>query len=263
MTEAELLFSQILNCRKLDLYLERNKILHDSEAAQVASALKRRMCGEPIQYILGKTEFMGLEFKVTPDVFIPRPETEILVEKIIDIVSAFSGKQAAFSILELGTGSGCIAIALAKYLPGVKIAATDISERALEVARENARINNVEINFLQGDLFSTNDQRLTANDLVVSNPPYISTDEIGRLQPEIQYEPKISLDGGRDGLHFYRRIIAAASDYLKEKGLLIMEMGFGLDKAIKNILNNSHIFEIIEVSKDYHEIERVIVAQRG
>ena len=97
----------------------------------------------------------------------------------------------------------------------------------------------------------------------MSNPPYISTDEIGRLQPEIQYEPKISLDGGRDGLHFYRRIIAAASDYLKEKGLLIMEMGFGLDKAIKNILNNSHIFEIIEVSKDYHEIERVIVAQRG
>jgi release factor glutamine methyltransferase len=248
------LFSEILNCDRAHLYLNQDVALDKEQSLFISATLERRFSGEPLQYILGKTEFMGLEFKVTPDVFIPRPETEILVETALKLVS--SVKCQVSNILDLGTGSGCIAVSLARFLPRAKVDAIDISEKALAMAKYNAWLNNAEINFIQGDLFNPTDY-----DLIITNPPYIPSAEIDNLQPEIQYEPRIALDGGRDGLDFYRRITACAPGYLKEDGFLIMEMGFGQRPQIENIFQKSGNFEIIEVVNDYNNIERVIVAK--
>jgi len=259
MNEVELLFTEALHSDRMSLYLDRSIILGKDKSGFIAQALKRRINHEPIQYILGKTEFMGLEFKVNPDVFIPRPETEILVETLINIVH--SSKLEVHSLLDIGTGSGCIAISLAKFLKDVKITATDIANEALEVAKQNALLNKVEINFLQSNLFSNYGLRTMNYELIVSNPPYVSTLELNELQPEIQYEPRIALDGGADGLDFYRRLITESPRYLKRSGFLIMEMGYNQENAIKKIFQNSEVFKIIEVIKDYNNIDRVIVAQ--
>jgi len=270
MNEAELLFTEILNCNRLSLYLNKEHRLDRDKTSLVSEVLQRRINGEPIQYILGKTEFMSLEFHLNQDVFIPRPETEILVETALRLVSSVKCQVSSVNILEIGTGSGCIAISLARLLNNIKITATDISQKALEVAEGNARINNVgnRISFVQSDLFTIHDSRppageagFTRYDLIISNPPYIPSDEIKGLQREIQYEPTIALDGGRDGLDLYRKIIAEAPNYLKEKGLLIMEMGFGQRGAIENIFRDSGSFQVLEVVGDYSNIDRVIVAK--
>lgn len=258
MNEAELLFTELLNCDRASLYLNRGSILNKEKLFSVSSALKRRIKGEPIQYIIGKTEFMGLEFKVIPDVLIPRPETEILVEAAIKITRLI-GEEAR--ILDLGTGSGCIAVSLAKLLPKAKVTATDISPEALKVALENARSNNVDIDFFQGDLFGTCNLTPITYDLIISNPPYIRSSEIKKLQPEVQYEPPIALDGGKEGLDFYKRIINDAPRYLKKKGFLILEIGFDQKDDLKKNLQNSGYFEIIEAIKDYNNIDRAVVAK--
>jgi len=195
------------------LYLNKERRLKPEESRSLANALKRRFRFEPIQYILGKAEFMGLEFRLTADVFIPRPETETLVETALKV--ARSQGQKLRSILDIGTGSGCIAISLAKFLKDVKIYATDISKQALEIAKKNALLNNVAIIFLQSNLFSNHKLRTIDCGLVICNPPYIPTAEIKELEPEIGYEPRIALDGGRDGLDFYRRIIQTMPAYFK------------------------------------------------
>jgi len=260
MNEAEFLFTEVLNCNRLSLFLNKESLLDKEKSTLIASVLKRRIKAEPIQYILGKTEFLGLEFKVNKDVFIPRPETEILVETAIKIVQ--SSEFIVHSILDLGTGSGCIAIALAKFLPNITITATDISEKAIEIAKQNSILNNVKINFLLSDLFNNYELRTKNYELIISNPPYIPTTEIANLQPEIRYEPAIALDGGRDGLDFYRRIVDLAPNYLNKCGFLIMEMGFNQRKSIENIFKKSGNFQIIEIVKDYNNIDRVIVARK-
>jgi release factor glutamine methyltransferase len=212
---------------------------------------------------------MGLEFKVTPCVFIPRPETELLVEKVIELVTRVQGyKGASLKILDIGTGSGCIAVSLAKLVPQAKIDAVDISEQALKIAKENARLNKIKVNFFQSDLFTTYDlpclpagRRLTTYDIIVSNPPYVVASEINNLQAEVRQEPRLALDGGRDGLDFYRRIIVTAWRYLRKGGLLVLEIGFGQKEEIKNIFQKSAKFEIIEITKDYNNIDRVVVAK--
>ncbi|MDP2905622.1 MAG: HemK/PrmC family methyltransferase [Candidatus Omnitrophota bacterium] len=321
MNEAELLFSEILKTDRLSLYLDKDKPMDKACGLKVSSVMRRRIKGEPIQYILGKTEFMGLEFGVSPDVLIPRPETEILVETAIRLSSVVRIPSSVYrrpsfvnrnlsstiNILDIGSGSGCIAISLAKYLPGAKVDAIDISLAALEIAKQNAILNKVEVTFIQSDLFNvfrkrttndpstwfdfahhrslgvnerpldlvrlrspqvargkrtTNDERRTTKyNLIVSNPPYIPSDEISRLQPEIQYEPRLSLDGGADGLDFYYRLINDAPAHLEPGGYLLLEIGFGQESAIKNILQNSRKFEIIEVVRDYNNIGRVVVAR--
>jgi len=262
MNEAELLFTEILDCSKFSLYLNRGLRLDRDKSQTISKALKRRILGEPIQYILGKTEFMDWEFKVTPDVFIPRPETEILVETAIKYAASYKPQAASIKIIDLGTGSGCIAVSLAKFLPQAEIFATDISKEALEVALVNAKLNNVKVNFMQSDLFNACDLRPATCDLIISNPPYIPTSEIKTLQPEIGYEPHIALDGGKDGLDFYRKIIVDSSCYLKEGGFLIMEIGYKQRLAIEDIFQKSQNYRIIDVIKDYNNIERVIVAKR-
>jgi release factor glutamine methyltransferase len=262
MNESEMLFSEILNCDRTALYLNKDKALNKANLSLISGVLKRRIAGEPIQYILGKADFMGLKFIVNKEVLIPRPETEVLVETILRIGSRVSGLGYRFKILDVGTGSGCIAVSLAKTLPGCKIDATDISAEALKIAEENAALNKVNINFIQSDLFSAFSHQPSAFSFIISNPPYIPTEEINLLQPEIQHEPRIALDGGSDGLDFYRRLITGAPLYLEQGGMLIMEMGFGQKEGIKNILQNSRKFEIIEIVKDYNNIDRIIVARK-
>jgi len=264
MTEAELLFTEILNCDRATLYKKSAQPLTKFESQKLSSVLKRRIAGEPLPYILGKTEFMGFEFRVMPDVLIPRPETEILVETACKYSHIAYRISHIVDILELGTGSGCIAVSLAKLLPNANITATDISEKALKIACYNAQLNNVsdKIKFIQSNLFTNYQLPFTNYDIIISNPPYVASGEIENLQPEIRYEPRIALDGGCGGLDFYRRIIAEAPHYLKENGFLIMEMGYSQAEEIKNILKISGNFEIIEVVKDYSQIERVIIAKR-
>ena len=263
MNETETTFCEVLGCQRLSLYLNKDYSLSKEESVTLSLYLKRRALGEPLQYILGKSEFMGLTFKVTPEVLIPRPETEVLVETALNLVRKFvSSKVRKLKILDLGTGSGCVAVSLAKFLPEAKTYASDISAGALEVAKENAASNNVSIEFIQSDLFSHCGLWTMDYGLIISNPPYIPGSEITKLQPEIQYEPRAALDGGSDGLTFFRRIIKESLGYLTGGGLLIMEIGFGQAKEIKNIFQNYPDFRIIETVRDYSGIERVIVAKK-
>lgn len=262
MNEAELLFTEILNCGRQDLYLKKDLTWDKSKSVLASTILKKRFLGEPLQYILGKAEFMGLEFRLTPDVLIPRPETEILVEAALELIRGLKSVNRQINILDMGTGSGCIAISLAKAIAGGHIYAADISSRALAVAEKNARLHGVDIGFLKSDLFDFFKSLAVSCDLIVSNPPYIPSAEILKLALEIQAEPRLSLDGGSDGLDFYRKIIAGSPEYLKDGGFLALEMGFNQKNAIKNIFLKSGIFEIINVIKDYNNIDRVIIAKK-
>ncbi len=259
MDEAELLFTNILGCRRQDLYRNKKAVLNKEQSVLLAGALKQRISGRPLQYILSQADFFGFQFKVTPDVLIPRPETEILVETAIKYAR---DKRAEVRILDIGTGSGCIAVSLAKLLPQARIFATDISVKALEVAGENARLHNVidKINFSCADLFPSCD---SPYDLIVSNPPYIASGEIEQLQLEVRQEPRLALSAGIDGLDFYHKIIPQAGGYLKTNGYLLMEIGFGQRKKIEKIFQNSPNFEIIEIIKDYSGIDRIMVAKNG
>ncbi|MCX5697688.1 MAG: peptide chain release factor N(5)-glutamine methyltransferase [Candidatus Omnitrophica bacterium] len=288
MNEAELVLSRILQSDRPSLYLSRNVRLDKAVAGAISSVLKRRIKGEPLAYILGKADFFGLEFNISPDVLVPRPETEILVETALRQSLVVGRWSLDLRILDLGTGSGCIAISLAKELPFAKIDAVDISQGALKVAQENARFHNVEINFRQRDLFSTEFAELETSylseptnlssrhgsknkfvgesriyDLIVSNPPYIRSAEIEGLQPEVRQEPRVALDGGSDGLDFYRRITKTAPRHLEEGGLLVMEMGYNQREAIEKICQGSGRLKVLEVVKDYSGIDRVIVTKKG
>ena len=263
MNEAELLFSQALGCQRPDLYINKDKYLSREKSAFISAVLKRRIKGEPIQYILGKTEFMGLEIKVNKSVLIPRPETEVLVETALRLIPRLcSLRPRRLKILDLGTGSGCIGIALAKYLTDPIIDASDLSDAALGVARENAKLNNAKINFIQSDLFTSHKLQVTSYDIIISNPPYIAEGQIKKLQPELQFEPNMALNGAGDGLDFYRRIVLCAPGYLKIGGLLILEMGFGHAPALEEIFNKPGLLEVIEIVKDYNNIDRVIVLRK-
>jgi release factor glutamine methyltransferase len=262
MNEAELLFSEILECERAHLYLNGSNELSGEDSALVADVLKRRISGEPLQYILGKAEFFGLKFKVNKHVLIPRPETELAVEAALrqDFI-----KKSALRILELGTGSGCVAVSLANSLPEAEIIATDISSDALAIAEENALSYGVanRIRFTQGDLFKAPGLPALKFDIIISNPPYITSEDIDKLQTEVKFEPRIALDGGIDGLNFYRRIVKEAGYFLKDKGTLILEIGFGQADKISEIFNAVKILKIVEIARDYSGIERVIVARKA
>ncbi|MGB7547259.1 MAG: peptide chain release factor N(5)-glutamine methyltransferase [Terracidiphilus sp.] len=220
--------------------------------------IERRLAGEPIQHITGETEFYGLPFRVTPDVLIPRPETEHLVEKVLALAAGLRAPR----IVDVGTGSGAIAVALAHKLPHAQITATDLSAAALDLARENAERNGVaaRIRFLRGDLLAP--VAGEAFDIIVSNPPYVSTADRASLSVEVRdYEPALALFAGPDGLDIYRRLIPHAFAALTSGGFLALEIGFGQSPAIRTILADSG-FEPIEFVADLQNIPRVASAQR-
>lgn len=265
MNEAELLFTHILDCDRAFLYRNKNKALDTDQLKFISSVLKRRSLGEPIQYILGKTEFMGLEFLVNESVLIPRPETEILVEtalQYLKIRETREGINSKAKVLDLCTGSGCIAVSLAKNFNQASVDASDISPKALDLARKNALLNNVTVNFIQSDLFNSDLFLPFSYDMILSNPPYVTRGELVSLQPEVQKEPRIALDGGLEGLDFYKSIIKDAYCFLKNNGILILEIGFSQKKALENIFDNLGLFSILRVVKDYNNIDRIIVARK-
>jgi release factor glutamine methyltransferase len=265
--DAELLLAHVLKCKRVDLYTGFEKTVSERHLAEFKALIERRAKREPLQYIIGETEFWGLEIKVTPDVLIPRPETELLVEKALKWLKAQSSKgifgdnvplePSALSILDIGTGSGCIAIALAKHLPEARITATDISREALEVAKENAEAHGVadRIEFVASDMapwlyFETQERKF---DLIVSNPPYVDSRELDLLQPEVsRYEPRLALDGGKEGLEIVEKILREAPDFLKEGGRLVMEVGEGQAERLRQMAP-------CEIRKDYNGVERIIV----
>lgn len=218
----------------------------------------------PIQYVMGTTEFCGLEFGVDERVLIPRPETEMLVDMAADIVMRRGARSGAMSMLDLCTGSGNIAISLmarlTKGLTNCKIVASDISRDALEVAGRNALRNGIYggIEFVASDLFADIKGQF---DIIVSNPPYIARNEFPTLQEEVMREPRIALDGGDDGFDFYRRIASALPAHLKRGGSVVMEIGYGQSGVIGEIISASGLFRVAGIKKDHNGIDRVVIAE--
>jgi release factor glutamine methyltransferase len=260
--EALFIAAGIMGSKPTEVYLNRGSVIDLDRVRTLNEWVTRRLGREPSQYITGDTEFRGLEFKVNPDVLIPRPETEILVSEAIAAIDI-----ASSLILDIGTGSGCIAVSVAMEVPGALVFATDLSGAALRVAEHNAARQNVagRIEFLEGDLFGPLEGLgLEASfDLVISNPPYVSREELNRLQPEIRlFEPEMALYGGDDGMEFIRRIVDRAPSYLKPGGALMLEIGYGQSEEVKSILKGSGRLVAPEIIKDYSGIERVVKARK-
>lgn len=268
--DAEYLLSHILKCKRQELYLNPNTQLTNQEINTFKGFIQKRSKREPLQYIIGEEEFRGLIFKVTRDVLIPRPETELLVEEAVKIIERqrAKGKGQKTNVIDLCTGSGCIAVSIAKEIDNCKVYATDISEKALAVAKENAKGHRVEdrITFLQGSFLEPlKDKGLEGKiDIMLSNPPYVSKKDMEKLQPEIkEYEPPLALYGGEDGLDSYRTIIPDAISYLKDGGCLIFEIGYGQAEGVKELFGKNLAYVKIEIIKDLSGIERVVKARKS
>jgi release factor glutamine methyltransferase len=256
---AELLLAHILNCKRLNLYLSFERPLSEEELQKYRELLRRRSKFEPLQYIIGSVEFYGLDFKVNTSVLIPRQETEILIETILGQFD----KNAPLKILDIGTGSGNIAISIAKHLDNSFVTAIDISGDALKTASENAALNSVSgrTEFIKLD-FLTGDMNRNDFDIVVSNPPYVSSDEFKTLAPELkEYEPKVALTDNNSGFHFYEVISAKANLLLKPGGKLFFEVGKGQFSKVTEIMTKNN-FRNIKLTKDYLNIERVIAGEK-
>lgn len=234
--EAEVLLAENLGMDRVGLYIHYDRPLTFAELSRFKEMVRRRLRREPLAYIIGKKEFWSLSFKVTSDVFIPRPETETLVEEALKIVTKERKNNNHLKILDIATGSGAIVIALAKELPTAYLEATEISAKALEVARENAAAHGVgeRINFWQADLFPPLGGPY---DLIVANPPYIPWRDIISLPPEVRhFEPSLAWDGGEDGLDFFRCLFSQVSKFLRPQGWFLTEIGAGQEEEIKKIV---------------------------
>jgi release factor glutamine methyltransferase len=248
--EAEWLLCEATGLDRMGLYLAFDKPLQDGELATYRSMVARRGKREPLQHILGSQEFDGLEFIVSKAVLIPRHDTETLLE------AAICHAPQACSILDVGTGSGCIAIALARRLPQACVTAVDLSAEALSVAIRNAEHNHANVELLQGSFFEPVFRR--SFDLIVSNPPYITTADLAGLQPEVRdFEPYLALDGGADGLDAYRSLTAAAPQHLNPGGWLLFEVGAGQAVAVSSLLEKAG-FDAIVTIPDNAGIQRVV-----
>ncbi len=254
--EARILLSKVLNKSLEWVMIHIDEEVNDADKQCFETLINRRILGEPFQYIIGNCYFFGYEFLVNEAVLVPRSDTEVWVEKVIEL----SKRIRPNSILDLCTGSGCIAVTLKKEMKDVLLCAVDISDKALEVAKKNAEINEVDIKFINSNLF----ENLGENkfDIIVSNPPYIPSKEIKSLARDVQNEPIIALDGGEDGLMFYRRIIQEAKCYFNSTGYLVLEFGYNQSKSVEEILVKNG-YEVIEFVKDYSKNTRAIIARIG
>lgn len=263
---TEILLGHALGMNRVDLYLNFDQPLSPKELSSFKSHLKKRLKNFPLQYITGHAQFMSHELMVNPDVSIPRPETEVLVESIVDRLKGY--QDGSLVMVDLGTGCGNIAISLAKEFPGSRIYATDISPKAIAVARENAQLNGVAdvIDFVIGDLFEPlRGLDLEGRvDLLVSNPPYIPQGEMDHLPAEVRlFEPPLALNGGEGGMDFHRRIIAGGPIYLKPGALLALEVGTNQARVVKSLILETGDFRTVEIIKDYAGIERVVIGEKS
>ena len=260
---AELFLAHVLHLKRIDLYVRYDQPLHQEELSRFKHLIKRRVTREPVAYILGKKEFWSLELNVTPDTLIPRPETECLVEAVLACLKE-GGDLRGCRILDLGTGSGAIILALAKERPGPHYFAMDRSYAALKVAKQNARQNDLAhaVYFFAGDWLSVLKEK-PLFDIIVSNPPYVPTLTIDTLQPEIVlFEPRSALDGGETGLDCLGDIASRAPGYLKPGGILLMEMGYDQKAGMENIRKNVGHYCGMAFLKDYAGNDRVVKLTR-
>lgn len=249
--DAEYLLAEALHVSRLEMLLDKRRVLSDPEWAAYAALVSRRADREPLQYILGEQPFMGFSFRTDRRALIPRNDTEALCQEALNALTP--GDRA----LDLCTGTGALAIALKKLCPGADVTATDVSGEALSLARENAERLGAKVRFLQGDLFApVAGERF---DLIVSNPPYIPEGLRGRLQPEVEQEPALALFAGPDGLDFYRRIIREAPLHLTSRGLLFLETGDGEAEAVADLLRRD--FEDERIVNDLNGLPRVVFAR--
>jgi len=266
--DAEVLLRFAMGTDRASAYARWRDTLDRSEWHRYQNLVERRAKREPLAYIVGAKEFMSLEFEVTPDVLIPRPETELLVELAIQSIAETRPENptAAPVAMDIGTGSGCIAVAIAKHVPAATVYASDISEGALACAERNAERHGVveRIHFRYGDVYEAfADDGLEGKVTVIaSNPPYISRAELDELQPEItEFEPKIAYFGGDDGLLFHRKLVDGAAPFLTDSGVLCFEVGFAQAETVRDLIVADGRYDIVDTLMDFAGIERVIVAR--
>jgi release factor glutamine methyltransferase len=262
---AELLLAHLLQLPRMQLYLDFQRELTPLEVESMRELVRRRGLREPVQQLTGSTSFCGLEITVTREVLVPRPETELLAECAwVFLKTPPQTSPPAPSALDFGTGSGCLAIALATHCPGAHVRAIDISPAALDVARQNAVRHGLEdrIQFFPGDGFAALPEA-EEFDLIVSNPPYIPSGEIRSLQPEVRdFEPRQALDGGSDGLDYYRRLAAEAAPWLRSGGRLMVEFGVGQADSLREVFS-AQKWVVEAVKEDYNRCPRILVAYRN
>ncbi|MFO0803177.1 MAG: peptide chain release factor N(5)-glutamine methyltransferase [Gemmataceae bacterium] len=258
--EAQLLLAHVLRCKKVDLLVRFEEIPPEPQRAAFRELIKRRTDGLPVAYLVGSREFYMLEFEVSPAVLVPRPETESLVAEALQLLKPL----AAPMVLDLCTGSGCIGVSIAHQKTDARVTLADVSPDALDVARRNAKKHGVEsrLQFRQGDLFAA----LPAGslfDAILCNPPYIAPGELATLAPDVrEHEPRLALDGGPDGLAFYRRLAADAARHLNPGGVLLMEIGSTQEDAVRAIFAEKPEFEMKSVLKDSAGLPRVAIVRK-
>ena len=257
--DAEVLLCHILKCDRVFLVVNKDKLLTSDEFSLFSEYINRRKANEPVSYITGVREFMSLDFNVSDGILIPRPDTEILVEKLLE---KFKNKNANF--LDLCTGSGAIAVSLLYYLKGAKCTAVDKFDICVKTASENAKKYNVHdrLTVIKDDILSGMDYG-TEFDCIVSNPPYIETEILNTLASDVKdYEPLYALDGGDDGLIFYRKITDYASKTLQKGGILAFEIGYNQGETVKEIIDKTNEFNSIDVFSDLAGLDRVVIAEK-
>lgn len=258
--DCEILLSHVLNCERIQLILQKDDILSDEILTKFSSLVQRRFQNEPVGYLTGAREFMSLTFNVRPGILIPRPETEFLVEYVVDSMKSIKNP----TILDLCTGSGAIAVSVAYYLAEASVVAVDKFDICVDIAMDNARENHVEkqVSVMQHDIFEQFPIN-TVFDCIVSNPPYIKKDILTTLPSDVKdYEPGYALDGGKDGLAFYRRIIELTQRHLKPNGILVLEIGYDQGEDLVQLLEKTNEFQNIKVTKDYAELDRMVTATK-
>ncbi|MHC4440368.1 MAG: peptide chain release factor N(5)-glutamine methyltransferase [Planctomycetota bacterium] len=261
---AELLLSHVIALKRIELYTQFDKQVPKHQLDQLHELVKRAGLHEPVAYLTGKTEFYSLELDISSDCLIPRPETELLVQRAIEFLRTRSGIQY---VCDLCTGSGCIAVTIAKNFPEARVTATDISAAALEVAAQNVEKHqlNKQVRLLCGDLFEPIIQHLDVKqfDLIVCNPPYVSTAEYEKLDKNVKdYEPASALLAGADGLDVYYRIIEKVDEFLKPGASLMLEIGYAQGPAVRKLLEQTGAFAEIKIEKDYHNNDRIAIATK-
>ena len=253
--KSKVIIANVLKVNKEYLITHDNEELEEKIVNKTIQDINELILGQPIQYITKNQEFYGLNFYVDKNVLIPQPDTETLVEEVINIAKKIEEPQ----ILDLCTGSGAIAISIKKNIQKARLTASDISNKALEVAKINKEKNNVEIDLIESDIFKNINQKFN---IIVSNPPYIKTDVIYTLDKEVQKEPKIALDGGQDGLYFYRIIINEAYKYLDDNGYLCLEIGYNQKEDVINLIEKSGKYNNIYSKKDLAGNDRIIICNK-
>lgn len=243
-------------------YFDTKCIFEDfpDDENKILSLVKKRSEGYPLQYLLGQWEFYGYPFKVNENVLIPRADTELIIENVLEICR--KNNLTSPKIADLCSGSGCIAITLKKQIPSAEVYAMEISEKAIEIIHFNAVLNDAEINILNCDVLNPETENLPIFDIIVSNPPYLTQKEMDTLQKEVTFEPSLALFGGNDGLDFYRKITSIWKNFLRKDGWLIYESGDGQHEDIKNILGKNNFYNIT-LSRDLNNIIRNVTAQKS